>query len=73
MFKTFRPVLKPSSVGEKNNVSTRDSNKKQLVERAPRTICVQFPENVARDLCACQRLVDLWDGDVVISRMRVLD
>ena len=27
----------------------------------------KFLENVARDLRASQRLVDLWDGDVVIS------
>ena len=35
-------------------------------------IRVQFLENVARDLWACQRLVDLYDGDVVISRLRIL-
>ena len=26
-------------------------------------------ENVARDLCECQRLVNFRDGDVVISRL----
>ena len=71
MFKTFRLVLKPSSV-EKITLA-RVIQIKQHAERAPRTICVQFPENVARDLCACQRLVDLWDGDVVISRLRILN
>ena len=30
---------------------------------------MKFLENVARDLCACQRLVNFWDGDVVISRL----
>ena len=29
---------------------------------------MKFLENVARDLCACQRLISVWDGDVVISR-----
>ena len=33
---------------------------------------MKFLENVARDLCACQRLVDLCDDDVVISRLRIL-
>ena len=28
-----------------------------------------FLKNVAGDLCACQRLVNFWDGDVVISRL----
>ena len=28
---------------------------------------MKFLENVARDLCACQRLVNFWDGDEVIS------
>ena len=35
-------------------------------------IRVQFLENVAQDLCTCQRLLDLLDGDVVISRLRIL-
>ena len=30
---------------------------------------MKFLENVARDLCACQRLVNFWDDDVVISRL----
>lgn len=33
---------------------------------------VKFLENVASDLCAGQRFVDLWDGDVVISGLRIL-
>ena len=33
---------------------------------------VKFLENVAWDLCASQRFVDLWDGDVVISGLRNL-
>ena len=32
---------------------------------------MKFLENVARDLCACQRLVNFWDDDVVISRLRI--
>ena len=30
---------------------------------------MKFLENIARDLCACQRLVNFWDDDVVISRL----
>ena len=30
---------------------------------------MEFLENVARDLCACERLEKFWDGDVVISRL----
>jgi len=33
---------------------------------------VKFLENVAWDLCASQRFVDLWDSDVVISGLRIL-
>ena len=33
---------------------------------------VKFLANVAQDLCTSQRFVDLWDGDVVISRLRIL-
>ena len=33
---------------------------------------VKFLENVARDLGACQRFVDLWDGKVIIPRLRIL-
>ena len=55
----------------KNNVSTRDSNSNTPSAHLE-NICVQFPEKrSARLICACQRLVDLWDGDVVISRLRI--
>ena len=33
---------------------------------------VKFLKNVSWDLCACQRFVDLRDGDLVISRLRIL-
>ena len=66
-FKTFRLVLKPSSVG-KNNVNTRDSKTARWA-RAEENSAWSFLKNVARDLCACQRLVNFWDGDVIISRL----
>ena len=33
---------------------------------------VKFLENVVRDFKACQIFVDLWEGDVVIPRLRIL-
>lgn len=32
--------------------------------------CVEFLDNEAQDLCACQRLVDFWDDDMVVSRLQ---
>ena len=48
----------------------------QITTRRARTeekrTCLQFLENVARDLSVCQRLGDLWDGDVVTFRLPVV-
>ena len=60
-------MLKPSSVG-KNNVNTRDSKTARRA-RAEENSAWSFLKNVARDLCACQRLVNFWDGDVVILQI----
>ena len=57
----FRLVLKPSSVG-KNDVSTRDSKTACRV-RAEEKFCMKFLEKRSA------RLVNFWDGDVVISRL----
>ena len=59
----------PSSVGK---ITLARAIQKQHVECALRKIpCVKFLENAARDLCVCQRLVNFWDGDVVISRLSI--
>ena len=65
-FKTFRLVLKPSSVGK---ITLARVIKNSTSGARWGQFRVKFLENVARDLCACQRLVNFWDGDVVISRL----
>ena len=53
--------------GEKREILTKTCNETMLRDKLR-----VFVSGISPPLCACQRLVNFWDGNVVISRLWIL-